>query len=163
MKVLKYLQRLLKLSRSSSKNNDEQVSVINEEKLSTELIANTIYENDLGSLKKLVTKFGLQKMMIDDIEELSALHLACSIGNTEIVDFLLSPEINIDANIARENNSVPLHTAAMNGHTTICSKLIKNGANPNIQTIPQGYAPIHSASFGGHLETIQLLVDKGQT
>lgn len=162
MKVLKYLGRLLKLSKNSSKNNDKQVSVKNEEqKLSIGLIENAIYQSDLDSFKKLIKKFGLQKILINNNDELSALHLACSVGNHEIVDYLLSTEISVDANIKRINNFVPLHSAAMNGHTVICSELIEKGANVYIQTIPQGYAPIHSAAFGGHLETIKLLVDKG--
>ena len=30
-----------------------------------------------------------------------------------------------------------------------------------MQTEPQGYAPLHSASFGGHVETVRLLIARG--
>lgn len=49
----------------------------------------------------------------------------------------------------------------MNGFAKIVELLIEKGANVNIQTDPQKYAPIHSASFGRHLETIKVLVNNG--
>ena len=49
----------------------------------------------------------------------------------------------------------------MNGFTSIVELLIEKGANVNVQTDPQKYAPVHSASFGGHLETIKVLVNNG--
>jgi len=49
----------------------------------------------------------------------------------------------------------------MFGLTDIVKLLITKGANVNVQTEPQKYAPIHSASFGGHLDTIKVLVNNG--
>jgi len=49
----------------------------------------------------------------------------------------------------------------MQGHASICDFLITAGADPNVQTDPQGYAPLHSASWGGHEEAVRVLIQNG--
>ena len=39
--------------------------------------------------------------------------------------------------------------------------LLRAGAEVNIQTNPQGYTPLHSAAFAGHIEAIQVLLAHG--
>jgi ankyrin repeat protein len=49
----------------------------------------------------------------------------------------------------------------MHGHTSICERLLALGADVNAQTDPQKYAPLHSAAFAGHVETLRLLLEHG--
>src|SRR5262249_9579000 len=54
-----------------------------------------------------------------------------------------------------------LHAAAMRGHAAICVVLLQAGAGVDIQTDPQGYAPLHSAAYAGHLAAIRVLLAHG--
>ena len=87
--------------------------------------------------------------MEDNPDELTTLHWAAASGALKSVDYLMSHAVQADPRAARGNNFTPLHGAAMNGHTAICQALLNAGAEINIQTEPQGYAPLHSAAFGG--------------
>jgi len=112
--------------------------------------------------KKLAEEVGLEKIKCNtNPGELASIHWAAGAGNIEIVQYLLSDDINENPNLTRGNNFTPLHAASMHGFTEVVELLIEKGANVNIQTDPQKYAPIHSASFGGHLETIKVLVKNG--
>ena len=80
-------------------------------------------------------------------------------GDVEQLARLL--EAGADPNEKRGNAFTALHAAAMHGHTASCRVLLDHGADPNAQTDPQGYAPIHSASFADHIETVHLLMQRG--
>lgn len=112
--------------------------------------------------KKLAKEIGWEKIKCNtNPDELASIHWAAGVGNIELVQYLLSDEINENPSLTRGNNFTPLHAASMHGFTEVVELLIEKGANVNIQTAPQKYAPIHSAAFGGHLETIKLLVKNG--
>ena len=49
----------------------------------------------------------------------------------------------------------------MQGYAAVCEVLIGAGAEVNVQTNPQGYAPLHSAAFAGHVEAIRVLLAHG--
>lgn len=49
----------------------------------------------------------------------------------------------------------------MNGHAAVCASLLHAGAVVNAQTDPQGYSPLHSAAFAGHLDAIRVLLAHG--
>ena len=49
----------------------------------------------------------------------------------------------------------------MQGHASVCEVLLGVGAGVNVQTDPQGYAPLHSAAFAGHVEAIRVLLAHG--
>jgi cytohesin len=54
-------------------------------------------------------------------------------------------------------HAAPIHAAAMQGHSEACDRLLAAGADPNVQTQPQGYTSLHSASWGGHLDAVKIL------
>ena len=121
-----------------------------------------IQAKDNTRFKEIAQQIGIEQIKCNtDPNELAAIHWAAGFGNLEIVDYLLSDEVNENPSLARNNNFTPLHAASMNGSTEIVKLLIEKGANVNAQTDPQKYAPIHSASFGGHLDTIKVLVENG--
>jgi uncharacterized protein len=43
----------------------------------------------------------------------------------------------------------------------VCELLIGVGAEVNVQTDPQGYAPLHSAAFAGHIDALRVLLAHG--
>lgn len=113
---------------------------------------------DLAALNKVFEAHGASVVRADDDPmELTTLHLVAAAGSQELVAYLLSDKICADPTAARINNFTPLHSAAMNGFAAICDHLIEAGADPNVQTDPQGYAPLHSAAWGGHVEAVRVL------
>ena len=57
-----------------------------------------------------------------------------------------------------KNQNTPLHLAVLNGHTEMCSVILKKGANPNQQNC-EGHTPLHLATQKGHSNICQLLLD----
>ena len=99
---------------------------------------------DAAALTQLVAAHGGPAIRADDDPaELTALHWAAASGNVEAVRFLLGPSVGADPRAARMNNFTPLHSAAMQGHAAVCELLLQAGAEVNVQTNPQGYAPLH--------------------
>jgi ankyrin repeat protein len=49
----------------------------------------------------------------------------------------------------------------MNGAAETCALLLESGAWPNVQTVPQAYAPLHSAAWGGHIRAVEALLRGG--
>jgi ankyrin repeat protein len=49
----------------------------------------------------------------------------------------------------------------MQGHAAVCEVLLAADAGVNVQTDPQGYAPLHSAAFAGHVEAMRVLLAHG--
>ena len=43
----------------------------------------------------------------------------------------------------------------------MCEVLLEAGAGVDVQTNPQGYSPLHSAAFAGHVEAIRVLLAHG--
>jgi ankyrin repeat protein len=117
---------------------------------------------DVATLMEVVASEGPASVRLDDDpEQLTALHLAAAAGHLETVQYLLSSDVRADVGAARMNNFTPLHSAAMNGHASVCEALLRAGAPVNVQTIPQRYAPLHSAAFAGHLDAIRILLAHG--
>lgn len=118
-------------------------------------IENLIRKGKNEKILKIAAEIGREKIKCKPFpEELSSIHWAAGSGNIEIVKYILSDEVNENASLTRGNNFSPVHAASMKGFTKIVELLIEKGTNVNVQSDPQKYAPIHSASFGGHLETI---------
>jgi ankyrin repeat protein len=63
------------------------------------------------------------------------------------------PQTKVD--VRNSVDESPLMLAALKGELTLCQSLIKRGGNVN----KPGWAPLHYASTGGHLEVMRLLLD----
>ena len=117
---------------------------------------------DLAALMRLLDSHGAAAVRADySPDDLTSLHWAAAAGCRDVVEFLLSDDVHADPRATRCNNFTPLHSAAMEGHSSICKLLLDAGADPNVQTDPQGYTPMHSASWGGHVDTVQMLLAHG--
>ncbi|KAK8013197.1 ankyrin repeat protein [Apiospora marii] len=68
-----------------------------------------------------------------------------------------------DWRIPRNDGQTPLISASLDYHDLggMVPLLLENGADPNAQSLYHGWTPLHAASSGGNLRTVQLLLDKG--
>jgi ankyrin repeat protein len=122
-------------------------------------VLNAATKGDVASLARLVEAEGAVAVRLEGLpEELTALHLAAGAGQLEAVNYLLSADVGADPRAARVNNFTALHAAAMHGHAAVCEILLQAGAEVNVQTSPQRYAPLHSAAFAGHMDAIHILL-----
>ena len=128
----------------------------------TDKVIQAAMTGDLAVLRRIAKQHGVTAVKAEgDPDELTTIHVAAAAGHEDIVRFLLSDEIRADPRTATDNNFTPLHAAAMQGNARICQLLLDHGADPNMQTDPQGYLPLHSAAWGGHVEAVQVLLECG--
>jgi ankyrin repeat protein len=66
---------------------------------------------------------------------------------------LASPQTNVETRTAQDES--PLMMAALKGHTALVKELIARGADVN----KPGWAPLHYAATGGHLDVMELLLE----
>jgi palmitoyltransferase len=60
-----------------------------------------------------------------------------------------------------EDNTTPLHWAAINGQDATCTYLIEQGAEANAVGGKELATPLHWAARNGHVKTIDLLIQRG--
>jgi ankyrin repeat protein len=93
-----------------------------------------------------------------DSEGDTILHKAVSLGNAEIIEYLLEKGANVNA---RDNSEIrPLHQAARLGYADVAALLISKGADVNAIDF-QGQTSIHLATRKGHSAVVVLLASKG--
>ena len=118
----------------------------------TEKVIQSAVVGDLAVLRGIAKQHGVTAVKAEGApDELTAIHVAAAAGREDIVRFSLSGEIGADPRTARDNNFAPLHAAAMQDNARICQLLLDNGADPNAQTDPLDYSPLHSAAWRGHV------------
>jgi ankyrin repeat protein len=83
------------------------------------------------------------------------LHWASSVGDQDVVAWLL--EQNVDVNARDGNGNTPLHVATYMGRSQVVGSLLDRGAHVNVPN-HYGYTPLAMAAFSRHLETAKLLV-----
>ena len=82
------------------------------------------------------------------------LYLALREGTLKAAQALADwPRTNVEFRNAQDES--PLMMAALKGHTALVKKLIERGADVN----KPGWAPLHYAATGGHLEIMELLLE----
>ena len=87
---------------------------------------------------------------------ITALHVACSKGNSHMVKELLRVE-TIDINKKDKHLNTPLHTACVCGNQNIVEPLIKSGANLKEKNI-HGMHPLHVAVVERNLEAVTTIL-----
>lgn len=93
-----------------------------------------------------------------DNEGNTLLHVACLNGKKNVVDFLISHDVDVNAKNNRGNPA--LHFAALGGSADIVEILLENGAEINAQD-NRGFSALRFAVFRGFKDVVSLLVDKG--
>jgi hypothetical protein len=90
-----------------------------------------------------------------DPSGLSGLYLALRDENLKAAKVLIDwPGTNVDIRTPKDES--PLMIAALKGHLDMVKKLVARGADVN----KPGWAPLHYAATGGHVEIMQLLLDQ---
>lgn len=99
--------------------------------------------------------------------KVTALHLACAMGQENVVVSLLQHKAKA---AARSNGGAsPMHYAALHGHDSIVSLLLENKAKPDAkiksQSVPGWFdadmTVLHAAAESGNCQLIQRLLDAG--
>lgn len=96
--------------------------------------------------------------------KITALHLATTVGSTEVTQLLIKSGVDVSA--ADSRGITPLHLAAGIGFTQLIEPLVAAGANVNAQDNIRengtgGESPLHRAASGGHLEIVRKLLFSG--
>ena len=87
---------------------------------------------------------------------------ALSKGQTSIIIYLLSKDIDLNFNIVSYLGfqTFPLHIVAQEGHVEVVKLLLEKGAN--IEAINnQGFTPLWIAAYKGHTEIVKVLIAAG--
>ena len=108
---------------------------------------------------------------------LTPLHLAASLGNFQIVEYILQKcelenlsvkyyKSNLGVIMKQDNknprnewNETPLHFAASKGHLKICKYIVGKVEDKNPKCM-NGRTPLHYAAIKGHLEVCLLIMPK---
>ncbi|KMQ50171.1 hypothetical protein CHISP_2941 [Chitinispirillum alkaliphilum] len=89
----------------------------------------------------------------------SILFLAASGKNKEIIDLILDMDVDIAAEIDRDQSAITV--ASSSGHYSLVKALLEHGADPN-SNHPEGCCPpLMEASFNGDYKNVELLVEYG--
>ena len=118
------------------------------------------YEDFFGAIKQdnpTVVRNLLQRGFdanTPDPEGLRGLYLALREPAPKVAEVLADwPKTNVEVRTAQDES--PLMMAALKGQTAMVRKLIGRGADVN----KPGWAPLHYAATGGHLEIMNLLLE----
>jgi len=92
----------------------------------------------------------------------TALQAAVGVGNTELVDLLLSHGADARAPAFLDNGATALQLAAMKGLLGVARKLLESGASCNEDAPgPWGRTALEGAAEQGRLDMVQLLLSHG--
>ena len=120
-------------------------------------IFDVIKANDLAKIKTLIEK-DLSLLLLSDAGGNTPLLLSVINGSTQIVDYILSKVVDINA---KDNRGfTPLHYSCQYNYENIAKLLIDKGAGINIME-NRGLTPIFLAARNGNLNLVKMLVDKG--
>ena len=108
--------------------------------------------DNAGAVKQLLAR-GFDPNSVDPKGQYGLI-LAIQYGSLKVVATLVDhPSTNIEVRTAQDES--PLMLAALSGNLDLCEKLIARDAGVN----KTGWAPLHYAATGAHLEVMQLLLD----
>jgi len=100
----------------------------NVEKIRNEILYMAVKSGDIPVVEELI-KLGANINNKLDANDNNALHIAASKGRTEMVNFLLKSDMDIEN--ANKLNKTPLMVASSNWKTDAVNTLLEQGANPN--------------------------------
>lgn len=93
----------------------------------------------------------------------TALQAAASVGDVEMVEYLLSKGAEVNAPAAVANGVTALQAAAIKGHLRIAQILLEHGADVDAKAgIENGRTAIEGAAEFGRMDMVKLLLDNYQ-
>jgi ankyrin repeat protein len=90
--------------------------------------------------------------------QITALHVACQMGHTDVVKALIARGADLD--LAKNPEITPLQYACKNGYTDVVKALIARGADLDLAD-KYGNTPLLMACINGHIASAQVLWDAG--
>ncbi|MCZ7647444.1 MAG: ankyrin repeat domain-containing protein [Planctomycetota bacterium] len=112
-----------------------------------------------GDLKKIRALLSTDKKRLSLMTPFGTwLHVAASFGKLEIVKYLISCGMNINAYGGTAGGSA-LHRAASDGHIDVVEYLIACGATLDVSEPERN--PLFGAIHNGHTEIAKLLIESG--
>ena len=111
-----------------------------------------------AEMVEMLVELGADVNKLGERQHVIALHLAASLGNTEIVKTLVAHGAKVDAEL--DGGITPLHLAAYGGKIETIEALIELGANVNAQD-KNGETVLHLAKRGGFPEVVKVLIKNG--
>jgi ankyrin repeat protein len=111
-----------------------------------------VKQDNAGVVRNLIQR-GFDANTVDPNGQF-AIILALREPSLAVVAALLD-DASLQVEVRTKNDESALMLAAFRGLSEICEQLIKRGADVN----KPGWAPLHYAATGGHLMTLQLLLD----
>lgn len=122
-----------------------------------ERLRNAISSRDIPEIERLIAS-GMDLLTFDG--EFSAIHLATSNDDAEVVALLLEAGVPIDFRTRQAWEAPLLMHAASNNATKTISFLLERGADINVGDRCSD-PPIAAAAYFGHLEAVELLIAMG--
>lgn len=132
-----------------------------EEEPEDEVLAGVLQDAELGDADHLAELLPTLQVSIDTRgpDGDSALHLACLYGHDRCAQLLL--DAGAKADVADDDDAVPLHDAAAGGYLRICEMLLAAAPAALHQADAEGDMPLHNAARGGHGDVVALLLSQG--
>lgn len=84
---------------------------------------------------------------------------AARVGNMDEIMNKLFRQKGFEA--SEKDLSHGIHAAAVHGREDVIDMLIRHGANPSDNKMPQGFTPLMVAASKGHVHAMLLLIDRG--
>ena len=94
-------------------------------------------------------------------ERVSPFHLAAMAGRFEILEHLLTSNLDLKVDHASSSGRKAIYAAAYKGHTNSVKLLLSKGADINGDEESTGCTPLHIASTSGQEECVALLLGQG--
>eukprot|EP00249_Psilotum_nudum_P008202 c21113_g1_i2 orf=952-2046(-) len=114
--------------------------------------------NQHPSVVNFFLEYGSVNVSRKDLRGWTALHLAVSLNNLEILRILVEKEIDIEAK--DRDGIAALHLAAAEGYLECVKMLVEAGADKNSRG-PDGFTPMHIAADKGFANIVGYLLDAG--
>ena len=88
------------------------------------------------------------------------LYLACKVGDSEIVKYLIINGARISINTLTKNGNTCLMVAVAHNNIDLVKVLLKYGADPNVARPSDGTIPIMIAAYNGYSKIVGILIPK---
>lgn len=108
---------------------------------------------------QFLVESGANLELTDKRNRSTVLMVASSQGQTELVTYLLSRDV--DVNTLSAHGETALAYAAAHGNTEVAKLLIEHGADVNVVCPISGRTALHTSAADGYLEFVQLLLKNG--
>jgi ankyrin repeat protein len=122
---------------------------------------NAILQGDFKNIKTSMESLDITLRINNNLKNgTTPLYLACKVGNSEIVDYLLKNGAKSSINTPTNNGNTCLMVAVAHNNIDLVKVLLKYGADPNLYRPSDGTIPIMIAAYYGYSKIVGILIPK---